>query len=635
MYDGYLPIADYGVIGDLSSVALVGLNGSIDWCCLPELDSPSVFAAILDHRRGGRFQIRIERGIAREQHYLEGTNILETSLSGEHGRLRIIDFMPLGPATADGHGGERPPSEIHRLLCCDEGEVHLEVEWSPRFDYARASTRIERVPGGFVARAESASLSLGGIEDTDARIRADELGPVVAGRFRLRAGERRVLVSRFAANADCDLDRSLEALRETAAWWRGWTHACDPSGECAFEGPLHDQISRSGLVLKLLTHRDSGAIAAAPTCSLPELIGGVRNWDYRYSWIRDSSFVAQALFALGHRREARGFLEWVEEVSWSTEERGYDLQIMYGLHGGRDLREIELDHLEGYRGSRPVRIGNAAAEHLQLDIFGEVIGAAYELVRMGGRLGGEMWGFLAAVADQACDRWKEPDQGIWEVRSPREQFVFSKVMVWVALDRAIRLAEQHGLPGRVSVWRRECAAIHRAVLEEGFDKRVGAFVRSFDSSALDASNLLLPILDFLPPEDPRVQGTIDRTMAELMENGMVRRYRAEDGLPGGEGTFVLCTYWLVDALTVSGRLEEAGELFDSMTERRNHLGLLPEEIDSRTGQFLGNCPQAFSHAGFVNSALHIARAHGRPWPGPPPMGSREHRRENGDQPNDG
>jgi GH15 family glucan-1,4-alpha-glucosidase len=625
---GYLPIESYGVIGNLRTAALVGLDGSIDWCCMPELDSPSVFGAILDRARGGCFRVAPAGKWTSAQRYREGTNVLETSFLAEGGRLTVTDFLPLWDTIVGANDPVTAP-EIHRVVRCEEGSIEVEVEWSPRFDYARSPGRVIEVSGGYLAIAGAHRLALGGISRDIAEVREEEHGPVVRARIRLAAGDSLPLLTRY--NAECaptDHARSEARLRETVRVWQEWTSEGERLESPALDGRWHDQLVRSALVLKLLSHPDSGAIAAAASTSLPEEIGGVRNWDYRFSWIRDAAFTAQALVALGHDAEALDFLIWAEAVCMH-DSAGADLQIMYGLHGQTELPEIELSHLEGYRGSRPVRIGNGAAKQKQLDIYGELLGAAYEYLRLGGQLGPSVRAFLAAVADRAATAWREPDEGIWEVRGPPRHFVYSKVMCWVALDRAVRMAERWGLRGRVGLWRRERNAVRRAILAEGFDADVGAFVQSVGSTALDASNLLIPVLEFLPFDDARVQGTIDRILEHLTEDGLVYRYRAPDGLPGGEGAFVLCTFWLADALTLSGRRAEARDIFNGMAERANHLGLYAEEIDPRNGQFLGNFPQAFSHIGFINSALYLARCHGLPARGPAPIGSRAHREETG------
>lgn len=627
--DDYLPIEAYGAIGNLRTVALIGRNGSIDWCCLPELDAPSVFGALLDHRRGGRFRVTALGAAEGAQRYRSGTNVLETVFDAEGGRLVLTDFMPLH---GDIRQGGRPPTapELHRLLHCEAGTVEIEIEWAPRFDYARHPPRMREAAGGWVAEAGGTQLTLTADPGISGEVRSDGFGPVLVARLRLDAGEQLALVCRLGAVTHRYGQAAVrEALAHTETAWREWAHTCAEGEVCTFGGPYHALVVRSGLALKLLTHPGTGAIAAAATTSLPEEVGGVRNWDYRFSWIRDAAFTAQALFSLGHRAEALGFLRWCAEVAAARGERDWGLQIMYGLHGERELPEAELPHLEGYRGSRPVRVGNGAATQTQHDIYGELLGAAYEYTRLGGTLEPGLAGFLARVADRACEVWREPDYGIWEVRGGPRHFVYSKLMVWVALDRAVRLAQRYGLKGDLARWRRERSAVRNAILTQGYDAGVGAFVQDFGSTALDAANLLLPVVEFLPFDDPRVQSTIDRTRERLMENGLVYRYLADDGLPGGEGGFLLTTFWMVDALALSGRTGEASELLQELARRASPLGLYAEEVDPRSGGFLGNFPQAFSHVGLINSTLYLARTEGRVAPAPAPIGSRLHAAETG------
>ena len=641
---GYKPIADYGAIGNLRTVALVGLDGSVDWCCLPNLDAPSVFAAILDVHKGGRFRVSPVAYGESTQRYLDDTNVLETSFTPPEseagaGTLVITDFMPLRGSIIGAGDPDTSPTLL-RLLDCKEGEVEVALEWSPRFDYARADAFIERTKNGARAHAGDKTggevMVLAGLPGALGEVAVTDggHGPVFRARFTVRAGERVALVNRYGvAEAETEPGECDALLQETLEAWRGWVHSCSSNpGGCAFGGPWHDLTVRSALVLKLLTHPDTGAIAAAPTTSLPEEIGGVRNWDYRFSWIRDAAFTAQALFALGHHAEALDFVHFAQRAAKAGGDHPLKMQIMYGLHGETDLTEETLPHLEGYRGSAPVRVGNGAAKQKQHDIYGELLGSAYELVRLGGELEPDLMAFLGAVATEACEVWHTPDAGIWEVRGGPQHFVYSKVMVWVALDRAVHMAERYGLPGPVEMWRQNREAVREAVLNEGYDPEVGAFVQAFGSKALDAANLLIPVVEFLPFDDPRVQSTIDRTLEKLTHNGVVLRYltdHTDDGLPGDEGGFGLTTFWLVDALALSGRLEEARALFEGMVGRANHLGLYSEEFDPHTGAFLGNFPQGFSHIGFVNSALYLARAEGRHAPAPAPVGSREHGAEAG------
>lgn len=633
--DAYQPIEDYGVIGNLRTAALVGRDGSIDWCCLPELGDSSVFAAILDRQKGGYFRVSAARAQRGSQRYITNTNVLETRFEAEGGRLCVTDFMPLYGSIVDRTPLQTSPT-LYRLLHCEAGEVEAEVEWSPRFNYARAKVRMERIKSGFLARAGGETMVLGGLPEDVGEISNDVHGPVLRARIPLCQGERLALTTQYGADGiGGDLEKGLDALEQTVAVWREWAHSCEGPESCFSAGPYHEQVVRSALVLKLLTHPDTGAIAAAPTTSLPEEIGGVRNWDYRYAWIRDAAFTGQALFSLGYRTAARDFLIFVERAAMEGGTTLLDLQIMYGLHGQTDLEEQVLSHLEGYRSSSPVRIGNGAAKQQQLDIYGELMSAAYELVRLGGALEPSLMDFLSALADRACEVWREPDRGIWEVRGGPRHFVYSKVMVWVALDRAVTMAQRYGLKGNVERWRREREAVRQTVLAEGFDEDLGAFVQSFGSKTLDASNLLIPVVEFLPFDDPRVQGTLDRTLELLTENGVVYRYLTEhtdDGLSGSEGAFALTTFWLVDALALSGRYDEAQEIFAGMVGRANHLGLYAEEFEPHTGAFLGNFPQGFSHIGFINSALYLSRVAGARQSAPAPIGSQEHGAEAGHNP---
>jgi GH15 family glucan-1,4-alpha-glucosidase len=628
--EGYAPIESYGAIGNMRTVALVSRLGSVDWCCLPRLDSASVFGAILDAKRGGRFRVApAGRPRAGEQAYVEGSNVLRTWWDTGGARLTVTDFMPLRGSIL---GVCEPPTapKIYRVLHCEGGDAEVMAEWAPRMDYARAAVDIARSGRHFVARAGEESVSLAGLPDA-AGVADGGDGPLVRARFTLRDGETLPLLTWYGDDEDgWPVETWSDALEQTTRSWRQWLDSGDAGAVRDFAGPWQPLLDRAGLALKLLTYPSTGAIAAAATTSLPEDIGGERNWDYRYTWIRDASFTAQALVALGHREEAVDFLTWAENVGMSDDGTARKLHLMYTLYGGTDIEERELDHLEGYRRSRPVRIGNKAAEQFQLDIYGELLDAAYELHRLGADINDEMWTFLSHVADEACRRWQEPDYGIWEVRSERRHFVHSKLMVHVALDRALRLARARGPDAapadRLTRWRHSRAAVRRSILEHGWSDERNSFVQSYGSTALDAANLVIPRIGFLPGDDPRVQATIDRSLENLVENGLAYRYRVEetdDGLSGHEGAFGLTTFWLIDALALSGRLDEARELFDGIASRANHVGLYSEEFDTRSGAFLGNFPQAFSHIGLINSAAYIGWAEGRRIPGPPPIGSKE------------
>jgi GH15 family glucan-1,4-alpha-glucosidase len=625
----YRPIESYAAIGNLRTIALVNLDGAIDWLCLPALDAASVFGALMDASRGGRFRVCAARGssAASSQTYVDHTNVLETRFRTDRGTLVVTDFMPLAGSLEGTGAGSRAPPEVCRLVRAEGGPVDVEIEWSPRFDYARGRTRVTRHGAGFLAWAGAEALVLAGLDERDAcDVGGDALGPVIRARLHLRAGERRALTTRWGAEPRrITLDEAQRSLAETVEAWRAWVHKAEATGSRSWAGPQRELVLRSELALKLLTMADTGAIAAAATSSLPEEIGGVRNWDYRMSWIRDAALGAQAFLALGHRADATSFMSWAEHAAQAGGDGDGKIKILYGLHGQAALEEQELPNLEGYRRSSPVRIGNGAADQLQLDVYGELISVAYEIARVGEPLGEEIRAFLPSVAEQACAHWTDRDHGLWELRNGPQDFVYSKVMVWAALDRALRLADLGVIDGDVPAWRATCGAIRKEVLDRGYDPALGAFKQSFERSACDASNLLIPLLEFLSFDDPRVMATIDATLARLTENDLVYRYTADDGIAGGEGAFTLCTFWLVDALALSGRLDEAHRIYERLAARANHAGLYAEQIDPTSGAFLGNFPQAFSHIGLINSALYLAYAEGRETPVPAPIGSREHR----------
>jgi GH15 family glucan-1,4-alpha-glucosidase len=621
-----VPISGHGAIGNLRSVALLSSEGSVTWCCFPHLSSPSVFAALLDPERGGHFKVSPVEEVPGELAYLEDTNVLVTRWRGSTGLLEVTDFMPLeGPL--EGEAATPGPAELHRLVRCLGGRVEVRVEWAPRLDYARAATHLEPILGGYTALAGGLALGLGHVPGR-VQILDTPLGPVLRSDLWLEQGESFALITRWGPGAPpCSWARSARALETTARAWRGWLAAAD-AWDRPWAGRWSGLVRRSELALKLLTYAETGAIAAAATTSLPESLGGVRNWDYRYAWIRDAGLTAQALLALGHQWEASRFLNWVEMAASAGERAGRALQIMYGLHGELDLPEGELSHLRGYAGSTPVRIGNAAASQRQHDIHGELLTAAYELDRVEGRLPPELVEFLTKSADEAARMWSETDSGIWEVRAEERHYVHSKLLCWAALDRAIRLTSAGFLPSsRRPYWEAERSRLFRALLRHGYDPEEGAFVQSFGSKVLDASNLLIPIHELLPGDDPRVLGTLQRTVEELTHAGLVYRYRADDGLPGEEGAFGLTTFWLVDALVLAGEQERAWEIYEGLARRATPLGLFSEQIDPSSGEFLGNYPQAFTHLGLINSALYLAYGEGARLPVPPLLGTPEHRRE--------
>ena len=598
----YRPISDYALIGNRQTCALVSRDGSIDWCCLPWLDSPSVFAALLDARRGGRWRIAPAGGFSVTRGYLGPSAVLRTDFRGAGGVLRLTDFLPIR-ATAD--GGSESFHSIVRHLRCLEGEVEVEVEWTPRPNYAREDVVLTREGVVVSARSPGYELVLAGFPEGTAVVLE---GASARARVRLRAGEGLNLACAWGGADPHPVAWTADQhLEDTLAWWESWAGACLTLPGA---GEWRELALRSGMVLTLLTHQTSGAIAAAPTTSLPEEIGGVRNWDYRFCWVRDSSMIARALMTLGHVRDARAFLDFLERAAAQHHDPAR-IQVLYGLRAETRLTEYTLGHLDGYRDSRPVRIGNAAAHQRQLDIYGEVLDAAHELCSIGAEISPARWAWLRAVADHVCRVWRYPDRGIWEVRGPERHFTYSKVMCWVALDRALSLAAALEWRGDVSLWQREREAIRAAVLAEGYDPVRNTFTQSFESGNLDASTLVIPIMGFLPGDDPRVQGTIDAALRTLTEDGLVHRYLPDetpDGVGGGEGAFGICTFWLAQALALAGRAEEAREVFVSMVSRANDVGLFAEEIDPRTGEFLGNFPQAFTHVGLLNAAEALGYA---------------------------
>ncbi|WP_415379212.1 glycoside hydrolase family 15 protein [Halosimplex sp. TS25] len=605
----YTPIEDYGVVGNLETCALVAPNGSVDWFPFPHVESPSILGAILDAEDGGRFRIGPAEPFEGTQAYVDGTNVLETTFETSGGTATVTDFLP--PA---GHV-DHPKKVLYRKVACTGGAVDFDVAYEPRFDYARASTAMTETDRGIHAE--------GGGERTLLESPVDLVldGERATGTLSLDAGETAWFMLRCTGAEDASTDPEA-ALAETVEYWTDWTHACgDGEGDCAFAGPWHDLVVRSGLVLKLLTHAETGTIAAAPTTSLPEDVGGVRNWDYRYNWVRDAGFSIQALMNLGHVDEAVDYFEWFLDLCHVDEPA--DIRPLYGLHGDSDLTERELDHLDGYRDSRPVRIGNGAAEQTQLDIYGELLLAVDEMRCYGRALGDDDWAAVRDIVDYVVDVWDERDAGIWEVRGGDEHFVYSKVLCWAALDRGIAIATETGREAPVASWRTTRERIRTDVIERGYDEDLGAFVQSYGAEALDATGLLLPVVGFLPFDDERVQGTIDAMEDRLVEDDvLVRRYDGDDGLPGDEGAFVLCSCWLIDALALGGRVDDARERFEALADYVGPLGLVAEELDTETGDHLGNYPQAFSHIGIINSALYLGFAEGRETAGPPPMGVR-------------
>ena len=592
----YKDIGSYGAIGNMHAAALVGLDGSIDWCCMPRIDSPSVFAAILDEAKGGSFRIAPLGLYESSQRYLPETNILETTFTTPTGTATVTDFMPLGIV----RGADHLPQDLHRIVECTEGSVPMQAVYRPRFDYARAFTHLELMPHGVQASSGPHEMALS--VNVPITLNAD----AAESRFTLEPGRRAVFVVSYGRSEPMIVGqgRSAQRLEHTAQAWRGMVE------ELHYDGLWRDQVVRSFLALHLLIYAPTGAIAAALTTSLPEHIGGVRNWDYRFCWLRDSAFTLGVLYRLGDLHDALHFLNWL--LAKCARFRDEDLlQVLYGLNDDSGIPEEELGHLEGYQGSRPVRIGNGAAFQLQLDIFGEVLLSINTYRRYGGYISAEIWSIVNAFAEIACRRWREPDRSIWEVRGRERHFTYSKAMCWAALDNAITIGEATGHQGDFERWRAEADAIKADVLAHGWNEKRQAFVQSYGSDALDASSLILPWTNILPPDDPRILSTIERTVEELGRGPFVNRYNvdeADDGLQGEEGALTMLSFWLIGSLLGYGKVQQAKDLFEEMLGYSNHLGLYSEMIDPVTKQALGNFPQAFSHIGLIHTARNLSAA---------------------------
>jgi GH15 family glucan-1,4-alpha-glucosidase len=595
----YRPIADYAIIGCTRSAALISRDGSIDWLCWPRFDSPSIFARLLDHQKGGYFSIAPSGAFKSQRRYINSTNVLETTFDTESGTARLIDLMPVMREEEKRHR-LTPFRQLLRRIECAAGEVEIEVRFSPRTNYARSSIKLRYRRDSVICEQIPIALHL----RSDIRFELD--GPDATARFTIRKGERHDFALAFEDRSPAVMphigDEATGEIETTLSFWREW------SSQCTYDGPHRDQVVRSVLLLKLLSYAPSGAIVAAPTTSLPERIGGVRNWDYRFCWLRDAAFTVSALDNCGFTVEGGAFLDWMLYATRLTHPR---LQILYDVFGEPKIPERTLDHLEGYQQSRPVRIGNDAHDQLQLDIYGEVLAAVEEhLDPDADGLYRDVRQLLSRLADRVVEKWKEPDSGIWEKRSGRKQHVHAKVMAWAALDCAERLAEKKYIPdGRVDAWRRAKEEIRETVIDRGFNRELGSFVSILEGDELDASLLYLSRVGFLKPDDPRILGTIDAIQKRLGRAELLYRYdlTTDDGLPPGEGAFLACSFWLVEALALAGRMDEARENFRKLLDRCNDLGLYAEEIDVESGALLGNFPQALTHIGLINAALCLAK----------------------------
>jgi GH15 family glucan-1,4-alpha-glucosidase len=586
-------LEDYGLIGDLQSAALVGRSGSIDWLCFPRFDSGACFAGLLGTDESGRWLIEPRAEIrASRRSYRGETLILETELDTDQGTVRLIDFMP--PRGRD--------PDVVRIVEGVRGRVACQMELVIRFDYGSIVPWVRRIDG-------DARLAIAGPDALSFRTPVDVRGENLrtVAEFDVAEGDRIPFVLTWFASHQPPPDAidPEQALRDTDAFWTEW------SGRCTYDGEWRDAVVRSLIVLKALTYSPTGGIVAAPTTSLPEQIGGVRNWDYRYCWLRDATFTLDSLLLAGYTEEAGAWRDWLLRAVAGDPA---DLQIMYGPAGERRLTEFELDWLSGYEGSTPVRVGNAASDQFQLDVYGEVMDAMYVARREGLVASDAAWALLRRLMQFVEFEWDARDEGIWEVRGPRRHFTHSKVMAWVAADRAVRLCEEFGREGPADRWRALRTAIHAEVCERGYDAERGAFVQSYGSKLLDAAVLMIPLVGFLPARDERVRNTVETIQRELVEDGFVRRYEESedaaevDGLPPGEGAFLPCTFWLVDNLALLGQVREARELYERLLGIRNELGLLAEEYDPRLDRMVGNFPQAFSHVGLVNAAFNLSDA---------------------------
>ena len=594
----YLPIEDHGVIGNLHAAALVGSDGTIDWLCLPRFDAPSVFCSILDDEKGGHFLLRPVDYAKSQQLYLPDTNVLLTRFLSPEGVAEVVDFMPI---LSDSNELQRLVRHVRVI----RGSMTFEVECRPAFDYARAAHEVTVGKKGAVFRGPEMSLGLA----SDAVLRE---GPhrSAAARFELKSGEAAMFVLSEIGEGEGPgepiTDAAYQALLgSTLGYWRRWI------SRSTYHGRWREVVNRSALALKLMVYEPTGALIASPTMGLPESIGGERNWDYRYTWLRDAALALYALIYIGFEDEARSFMGWLRDRC--QQDADGLLQPLYGIDGRADIGETELTHLSGYRNSAPVRLGNGAHSQRQLDLYGAVLDAAYLYNKHGAPLDYDLWQNLRKILGWLAENWREPDEGIWEVRGGRRQFVSSKVLSWVALERAGRISRQRGLPAGDGRWIQERDAIYEEVMEKGWNPEKQSFVQHYGSDALDASLLMMPLVKFVGPTDPRWLATLERIQEELAHDTLVDRYNvghaAPDGLEGDEGSFSLCSFWLVECLTQAGRLDEARLALEKMFSYANHLGLYSEEI-GHSGEALGNFPQAFTHLALISAAVHLDRALG-------------------------
>jgi GH15 family glucan-1,4-alpha-glucosidase len=592
-------LEEYALIGDAHSAGLVSSDGSIDWLCLPRFDSGSVFGALLDAEAGGSWRICPAGDFSSSRAYRDSSMVLETTFETSSGRALLVDCLPLEESSDPNIPREvRPGDLVARMVIGVSGHVDMTMRYAPRFDYGYVLPFF-KVDGEVVT-------AVGGPDalDLNADVPLTVADASVEAEFRISEGEQTSFIARYRPSHEESLPAVLPSscstyVEQTDRFWRDW------SGRSTYEGPWSTQMQRSLLTLKALTYSPTGGIVAAATTSLPEALGGVRNWDYRYCWLRDATFSLELLLNCGYKAEAVEWRDWLLRAVAGDPE---DLQIMYGVRGERRLLEYELPWLSGYEGASPVRVGNAATEQFQLDVYGEVMDAFHSARHAGIDTPPEAWALECDIVQFVGEHWRDPDEGIWEVRSGRRHFTHSKVMAWVALDRAVAAVERYGEEGPIDTWKRVRREIQEDVFAHGYDDERGYFVRAYDDPELDASLLMLPLVGFIPATDERMRRTIEAIQHDLVEDGLVLRYRTDrspDGLPPGEGTFLMCSFWLVDTLLLLGRRDEALRMFERLLKLSNDVGLLSEQFDSRRGRLVGNFPQAFSHTALATSALAL------------------------------
>jgi len=602
---GYLPIEDHGLIGDLQTAALVGRDGTIDWFCTPQFDSPSVFAAILDAEKGGHFRLTVtEPNPVIKQLYLIDTAVLLTRYLTDAGVAEVLDFMPI-----DQPGVATDRHEIFRLARVVRGEITFSMECAPRFDYGRAEHELRLTDHHALFVSDEVELSLHSTSKLSHAGGKHRHNGVARCEFTLRQGENSgFILSTSPVGREAGTlapERVTRMLNDTINFWRNWVD------KGTYVGRWREMVNRSAVTIKLLTYAPTGAMVAAPTASLPEKVGGPRNWDYRFCWVRDSSFALAALIQLGYTDELTDYLRWLaERVASPSDHPSGPVKLMYRIDGTTDLDEEELDQLEGYEESAPVRIGNGAVDQLQLDIYGEALDAVHQMSMAGRLLGHDAWMDIVAVTNWLVDNWDRPDEGIWETRGGRKDFVYSRLMCWVAFDRAIRISRDRGLPAPIPEWSHARDAIYTQIMARGFNREIGAFVQYYESDVLDASLLKMPLVGFTAPRDPRWLSTMEAMREHIVSDNLVFRYnpaKSPDGLDGEEGTFSLCTFWYVAAVAMAGDVSRARMMFEQMLTYSNHLGLYSEQIGA-TGEQLGNFPQAFTHLALISAAVKLNQA---------------------------